>query len=209
MFTRRFVLLGLAGAGILACIAVPSVGAQERPDLSGSWTVEQVEMQRPQDGAARDQAGRRGGGGSGGGGFGRRGGGQGGGQADGRQSRGGAFSAMFEKGDRVSIRQTADALIVSDESRQRVSNYPFDGRETSNRGAGDNTTVKTKTRWEGVALVTESTQTLSGRQGERTITTREVRSLSADGRTMTLVVTPENVPGANTTVTFTRADDAR
>jgi hypothetical protein len=194
MMTRRFVLLGLASAGLFVLTAIPLV-AQDRPDFSGTWVVEQVDVQMPQGGPARGQ------GGFGGGGFGRRGGGEPGA----RQGRGGAFGAVFENGDRVSIRQTANALIVSDERRSQISSYPIDGRETSNPGVGDNM-VKTKTRWEGVALVTESAQTVSGPQGERTITMREVRSLSADGRTMTLVLKPERFPGASTTVTFMRAD---
>ncbi len=201
MFTRRLALAGIVSAGLLVLTAIP-LAAQDRPDFSGTWVVEQVEMQRPERGdALGEPPGRRGGSFGGGGGFEGRGG---------RQGRGAAFDAMFAKGDRISIRQTSSMLIVNDERRSRISSYPFDGRTTSNPGAGDST-VKTTTRWDGVALVTKNEQTMPGPQGqgERTMTLREVRTLTADRRTMTLVVTPEGFPGGRTTVTFARADEGR
>src|SRR5688500_12758111 len=117
MLTRCVVLVGLAAAGLFSFTAIP-LAAQDPPDFSGPWVVAEVDVQMPQGDASRGQGDRRGGDG-----FGRRGGGQ----PRGRQGAGGAFGATFEKGDRVSIRQTADALIVIDERRSRVSSYPFDG----------------------------------------------------------------------------------
>ena len=87
--------------------------------------------------------------------------------------------------------------------------YPFDGRETTNRGAGD-VPVKSRTKWDGVALVTETTRSVSGRGGEMTITTREVKSLSEDGQTMTWTSRANTPFGRlSTTTTLVKVDDVR
>jgi hypothetical protein len=58
MMTRRFVLLGLASAGLFVLTAIPLV-AQDRPDFSGTLVVEQVDVQMPQGGPARGQKSQR------------------------------------------------------------------------------------------------------------------------------------------------------
>ncbi|MCH7476106.1 MAG: hypothetical protein IIA27_15760, partial [Gemmatimonadetes bacterium] len=64
----------------------------------------------------------------------------------------------------MTLTQTDEALIVTDEARSLMSRYPFDGREISNPGPVDST-VKSKTSWEGAALVIESTRSVAGPQG--------------------------------------------
>ncbi len=44
----------------------------------------------------------------------------------------------------MTLRQTSEALIITDEARSLMSRYPFDDRESSNPGPGDST-VKSKT----------------------------------------------------------------
>ena len=203
MFTQ---VLGMVVA-ILVAGSLDGLEAQERPDFSGTWVVERVEFEGPQGNAG---GARRGGGqgrrGIGGGGGGR---GQDGRAGRGGQRRGAVVGSPYQEGDRVTLRQTNEALIVTDETRSRMSRYPFDGRETSNPGPGDST-VKSKTSWEGAALVIESSLSVAGPRGDMTLSTREVRSLSQDGRTMTLVATGKMPFGTmSSTVTFARTDEAR
>lgn len=190
---------------------LPSTHGQEQPDFSGTWVVENVESQAPQDNAGARRGGRGGGGQPGGG---MRGGGRGGdrgpgGRGGGRQGRGAMVGEAYQTGDRVTLEQTADALIVTDERRSVMSRYPFDGQETSNPDPGAST-VTSRTRWEGAALLTESDQTFDGPRGAMTIEIRVVRSLSADGKTMTVVTRREMPFGTmSSTVTFAPVDDAR
>ncbi len=86
-----------------------------------------------------------------------------------------------------------------------MMNYTVDGKETKNR-LSDDVEVKSKTTWEGVALVTNSSQQVSGGRGSVTIKTREIRSLSEDGETMTVQTTTETGFGKRTAVaTLTRS----
>ena len=183
--------------------SIDGLEAQERPDFSGTWVVEQVEFQGPQGNPGR--GGRRGGRGGGGlrGGGGRN---QGGRAGRGAQRGGAVVGSPYREGDRMTLRQTSEALIVTDEGRSLMSRYAFDGRETSNPGPGD-TTIRSTAQWDGAALVIESVLSLTGPQGDMTLNTREVRSLSQDGRTMTLVATGTMPFGTLlSTVTLARAD---
>lgn len=208
----------------LTCVAMVGVAldvrprAQEtRPDFTGTWVVESVDVdERPSS-----EPGNRGGGGFGRGGFG--GGGFGGGRQDGGARSGGDGSrggregqppegsrlgfARYEVGQRIRIRQTADNLIVTipTASGEQMKSYPFDGRETSD--AGEAAGVKSKTTWEGAAIVTDTARQISGGRGNVTLKTREVRSISADGLTMTVRVTEESPNGRMTTnVTCTQGE---
>ena len=218
MFTQVL----LMAAAVLVAGSLEGLEAQERPDFSGTWVVERVESERPQGnvdggrrGGGQGRGGIRGGGRGGGrgrGGGGIRGGGRGGGRGQGGragrggQGGGGGFGTPYQAGDRVTLTQTNEALIVTDEVRGLMSRYPFDGREMSNPGPA-NSTVKSKTSWEGAALVIEGTLSVAGSQGDLTLRTREVRSLSQDGRTMTLVATGTMPFGTmSSTVTFARTD---
>ena len=172
-----------AGAvAIVLAIALPH--AQGKPDFAGTWVVDTVE--RPE----RPSGGREGSGPGGGGG-----------------RRGGPM-AMLQKGQRVRITQTAERLSVTStgESGEQTNSYALDGSESTNTsGRG---TVKSRTKWEGAALVTEGTRNMEGPTGAMTLKTREVRSLSDDGRTMTLRTTVETPRGQRTTiVTFVKATD--
>ena len=202
----------VAATVALAVGPVDGLAAQERPDFSGTWVIEEVEFEGPQGNQGRGGRGGRGGraggrGGRGGGGL--RGGGgrnQGGRAARGGQRGGAVVGSPYQEGDRMTLRQTNEALIVTDEGRSLMSRYAFDGRETSNPGPGD-AAVRSTAQWEGAALVIESVLTLTGPQGDMTLSTREVRSLSQDGRTMTLVATGTMPFGTLlSTVTLVRAD---
>ena len=210
----------LMAAAVLVAGSLEGLEAQERSDFSGLWVVERVDSERPQgnlDGGRRGGGQGRGGIGGGGGRRGRGGGGIRGGGRDGgrdqsdRAGRGGqggraGFGTAYQVGDRVTLTQTDEALIVTDEARSLMSRYPFDGREVSNPGPADST-VKSETSWEGAALAIESTRSVAGPQGDLTLRTREVRSLSQDGRTMTLVATGTMPFGRmSSTVTFARTE---
>ncbi len=202
-----FKQVSVMAAAVLVAGSLEGLEAQERPDFSGTWVVERVEFQGPQGNAGGRGRGRgQGRGGIRGGGGGRgRGGRAGQGQGQGR-GRGGVVAAPYQEGDRVTLRQTNEALIVTDEGRSRISRYPFDGSEVSNPGPGDSA-LKSRTSWEGVALVVESTLSAAGPQGDMTLSTREVRSLSQDGSTMTLVATVTMPFGTMlSTVTLVRPD---
>lgn len=187
----------LAVIATVGVFAAPVVIAQSRPDFSGTWIVEKVEMpERPQGGMR--------GGGMGRGGMHR--GGQGRPQAQGGGMRGG-FARLHE-GNKVRVKQTADRITVTfpTEDGEQMNTYALDGSESSNI-AGE-TSVKSKTKWEGVALVTDSSRKIEGPQGEMTLKTREVRSLSDDKNTMTVVTTIDTPRGKMTaTTTFARAEN--
>ena len=215
MFTQML----LMAAAMFVAGSLEGLEAQERPDFSGTWVVERVESAGPQGnvdggrrGGGQGRGGIRGGGGRRGrGGGGIRGGGGGGGRGQGgragrgSQGAGGGFGTPYQPGDRVTLTQTSEALIVTDEAKSLMSRYPFDGREMSNPGPAGGT-VKSKASWEGAALVIEGTS-VAGPQGDLTLRIREVRSLSQDGRTMTLVATRTMPFGRmSSTVTFARTD---
>ena len=79
------------------------------------------------------------------------------------------------------------------EERTFESRYTTDGKENVNEGFRGNS-IKSKTRWEGTKLVTESV--METPNGTREI--KEVRSLSADGKTMTVETTSKGGFGEGT-----------
>ena len=89
-----------------------------------------------------------------------------------------------------SITQEGDSLVVKrkvefqGEERTFESRYTTDGKENVNVGFRGNST-KSKTHWESAELVTESVMETSNGTRE----TKEVRSLSADGKVMTVETT--------------------
>ena len=202
MFNR----VSLMAAAVLVAGSLEGLETQGRPDFSGTWVIERVEFQGPQrnTGSGRRGGSRGGGDMRGGGGGGR---GQGGGGSRGGRGRGAIVGPPYQEGDRVTLRQTNEALIVIDEGRSLMSSYPFDGRETSNPGPGDSTVTSTA-KWEAVALVIESVVSVVGPQGDMTLNTREVWSLSEDGNTMALVMTGKMPFGTlSSTVTLVRIGD--
>ena len=89
-------------------------------------------------------------------------------------------------GGSQTIKQTAAELSVQTQGRQgpQTMTYKLDGSESSNEqmGRGGAVTVKSKAKWDGSKLVIESTRDMGG----QSVTTTETRSLSADGKEMTV-----------------------
>ncbi len=98
----------------------------------------------------------------------------------------------------VTIKQTADSVTIDQKMGEmsRTITYKLDGSETVNSGMRGGE-VKSTSKWDGDKLVTESTQTMSGPNGEMTIKSKEVRSLAADG-TMLVETTRETPRGTQT-----------
>jgi hypothetical protein len=97
------------------------------------------------------------------------------------------------------ITHDGDALVVKrkvefqGEERTFESRHTTDGKESVNEGFRGNS-IKSKTRWEDTKLLTESVmETPNG-----TRETKEVRSLSADGKTMTVETTSKGGFGEGT-----------
>ena len=87
-----------------------------------------------------------------------------------------------------------------------MSNYTLDGKESTNRTA--QMTTKSKTKWEGVALVTDITRSMDAGRNNFEMKSHEVRSLSDDGRTMTVRTTADTPRGKQTmTVTYAKVDE--
>ena len=200
---------------IAVAVATPLLArAQQRhPDFSGSWKITNIDM--PDAGAGGGAGGGRtpggfgGRGGRGGRGFGgaRRGGDAGGDAAD-NGARADRAPRRLEVGQTVHIRQTDERLIITEDDQGGgvMSSYTLDGKETTNR-TGDATT-KSKTRWEGVALVTDLTRSMETPRGNFDMKSREVRSLSEDGRTMTVRMEFDTPRGKQAmTVTYDKVAD--
>lgn len=201
----------LAGifAFMFAAGGLQSGFAQQRPDFGGSWIVDRVEMpEMPSGGPGGGPGGGRmpGGGGMPGGGRGGRGGGmRGGGPGGGRGDMPGRGADMLREGNRVTIAQTPEGLTVSTEDG-RATTYRFDG-EAAASADQQGGKVLSRTRWEGVALVTESERSMTTPRGEMKIKTREVRSLDEEGKTMTVKITNDTPRGAITrTVILVKED---
>lgn len=115
--------------------------------------------------------------------------GGGGGGGRGRGMGMGSFSITHD-GDAVVVKRKVE---FQGEERTFESRYTTDGKENVNEGFRGSS-VKSKTHWEGANLVTESVmETPNG-----TRETKEVRSLSPDGRTMTVEVTSKGGFGEGT-----------
>jgi hypothetical protein len=152
-------------------LAMPlAAWAQSKPDFSGSWTVNAEKSDPPP---------QRGGGGGAGGGGGRAGGG------GGRMGGGPAGP--------LTIKQTASDLAITTEGRNGpvTSTYKLDGTESSNempgRG-GASMTVKSTAKWDGSKIVIATTRDMGG----NSMTITETRSLSADGKEMTVETATPN-----------------
>lgn len=91
----------------------------------------------------------------------------------------------------TTITQSGAQLVVETRfgERTRTSTYNLDGKESVN--AGRNGDTRSTTRWDGASLVIESTSA-SG------MTSKEVRSLSAGGKMMTVVRTSQTPSGEMT-----------
>lgn len=96
----------------------------------------------------------------------------------------------FSAGSQLVISQTENELIVErkmgDQTTRSV--YKLDGSESTNPGMRGGE-VKSTSRWDGARLITKSAQSMSSPNGEMTIQSEEVRTLSADGKAMTIETT--------------------
>ena len=100
----------------------------------------------------------------------------------------------------TTITQTATELKLSTPmgDQTRTVTYALDGKESTNPGMRGGET-RSKAHWDGNSLVIESTSTMNGQNGPMTITSKEVRTLSDDGKTMTVVTTRTTPNGEQTT----------
>ena len=98
----------------------------------------------------------------------------------------------------LTITQTDDKLVIEIKAETpRTLTYALDGKESMNPGMRGAET-KSKARWEGESLIIESTTAMSTPNGDVTITAKEVRTVSADGKTMTVVTTSQSPMGERT-----------
>lgn len=164
----------LTMAALLAAVALSPLAAQAKADFSGSWKMN-MEKSDPM------------GGGMGGGGMG------GSGMGGGGMGMGMAMPVTI-------ITQTAAKLTLETKMGEntRTLSYLLDGSESVNPGArgGDS---KSKVQWDGSSLVIHTESTFTGPNGAMTVTSKEVRSLSADGKIMTVVATRTTPNGEQTT----------
>jgi hypothetical protein len=94
------------------------------------------------------------------------------------------------------ITQTATELVTEQTMGDQVrkATYYLDGRESTNPGMRGGES-KSKATWDGNSLVIESTAMM----GENQVTTKTVRTLSEDGKTLTQVTTRPNQSGEMST----------
>jgi len=157
--------MSVATMMLLLCVAV-GFGQDTKPNFTGDWTLDRE----------KSEMGEPGPGGGGGGGR-------------GRGMGMGSFSITHE-GDALVVKRKVE---FQGEERTFESRHTTDGKESVNEGFRGSS-IKSKTRWEGAKLVTESVmETPNG-----TRETKEVRSLSADGKTMTVETTSKGGFGEGT-----------
>ena len=167
--------------------------AGEKPNFSGTWTLdpEKSEMGRGGRGPGSGRFGAgRGAGRSGEGGRQERGGpGRRGMGSMGRRAMMGPLTIDHQE-PQIVIKQT---LNFRGEEQVRTSRFTTDGKESTNEGFGGMSTPS-RTYWEGNQLVTESS--METPMGPMEL--KEVRSLSDDGKTMTIVRTTSGGPRERT-----------
>ena len=172
--------------GALVLIAFNGVPVQaQNADFSGTWTLDRDASELPQGrggGPGAAGGGRRGGGGGFGGGGGGRGGFGGGGLA--------TITITQSDGELVMEQQIGD-------QRQTIT-YRLDGGTSENPGPRGGMTT-TMSSWDGAALITQGSQTMSTPRGEVTLETQERRTLSSDGQTITVAATRTTPRGEITT----------
>jgi hypothetical protein len=99
----------------------------------------------------------------------------------------------------TTITQTATelTLVTKFGENSRTASYKLDGSESVNPGMRGAET-KSKAKWDGATLVLEHVRNMSGPNGDMQMMSKEVRSLSADGKTMTVVTTSQGPNGEMT-----------
>ena len=156
-------IAALAAAVVLASLAVPAEA--QIPDFSGTWRLDRDASDFP-EGAGGPRGGRGGGPGRGG------------------ARRGGAGG--FGPAATLRIAQSSDVLTIERQTPRgsRSVSYRLDGSESASRGPrGD---LVTTSSWDGATLLTVGTLEMSTPRGDFPMDLVEQRSLSADGRTLTV-----------------------
>lgn len=117
-------------------------------------------------------------------------------KSDAPQGRGGQQMDMSNLA--LTITQTAEMLTIvqSGMGTERTTTYYLDGRESTNPAMRGE--MKSMSKWDADKLVTDGSATMQTPNGERTITIKEVRTLSKDGKTLTVSTTTESAMGART-----------
>jgi len=143
--------------------------AGQAPDFSGHWKLNPEQSDAPPA----------------------QGGGAGGGQ------RGGRGMGMMPT--ELNVRQTKDQLTIDQQmgNQDRRLVYNLDGKESRNPGMRDSEMVS-HAHFDGRSLTIEGSMTFEGPNGTRKIDSREVRTLSEDGKTMTVVITTKTPRGEMT-----------
>lgn len=157
-----------SAATMLLLCVAVALGQDTKPNFTGEWTLDREKSEMGEP---------------------RPGGGGGGGRGRGMGMGMGSFSITHD-GDTVVVKRKVE---FQGEERTFESRHTTDGKENINEGFRGSS-VKSKTHWEAAKLVTESvTETPNG-----TRETKEVRSLSADGKTMTVEITSKGGFGEGT-----------
>ena len=97
------------------------------------------------------------------------------------------------------VTQTAEAIKVEVTMGERTQtlSYHLDGRESVNTGMRG-AEMKSTSKWDGAALVTTGSTNMETPQGAMEIKTKETRTLSEDGKTMTVVTVSQTPRGERT-----------
>ena len=94
------------------------------------------------------------------------------------------------------LKQTRDVLTIQRTvgEQKEMAVYKLDGSESTNKlPSGDET--KSRVRWVDATLVSRTTTKMNDPQGGRNVEMTDVRSLSANGQVMTVVVTRQTPRG--------------
>lgn len=162
----------LAGTLVVVGLLAATAQAQDKPNFSGTWKLDPSQSQM-------------------------------GGGMGGRAGGGGARPAGGMAAQEVTITQEGNILrltmMVMGEPRTLtygIGGGPSTNAATMGRMGGESVTTTT---WDGNTLVTAGTTNVTTPQGAMSIQMREVRTLSADGKTMTVETTRTTPRGENTT----------
>lgn len=154
---------------VLVALVVAVGVAQGKPNLAGSWVIDKAKSDAPMMGRGPGGGGR----GPGGGG---------------------------EVPDiTLSITQTDTALTIDrqmGDQSQKIT-LKLDGTESVNPGMRGGE-MKSKARVDGSTIVNEGSQSISTPRGDMTIETKEVYSVSADGKVLTIETTSKTPRGEQT-----------
>jgi len=188
----------------------PSPAVDDKPTVSGGWTLNKELSDAPVDRSSRTDGGdggqgsqgrgggRRGGGGGFGGGFGGRGrggAGQGGPSREDMQRMREAMRELTEAPDHLVIADTSSLIIITG-ADGRTTRLSPDGKKIKD----ENTGIERKTKWDGARLVSEISNIGSG---------KATQTYAVDPETHRLKVTVEMQGGrSKQTRTITHVYDA-